>query len=193
MFRQGAFFAMALIAFIYNGVAYGILGWVAIFMQQSAGFSLFSSVAMISVFYVALTAGRFLCAAYTERIGYAETLLILAIGITLAYPLVVLGIRSLLSVAGIFLTGLGLSGLFPTALAYGSRLYPEQTGTLTGTLSIAMTFGAMIPPLWTGIIADQWSFQVALGINYLLVLPLIFIALYLRRIERLREPRSAHS
>ncbi len=182
MLRQGPFLALFLVAFVYNGVAWSLLGWIAIFMQQAAGFSTFVSVSMISVFYVALTIGRFLCAAYVERFGYATILLVLAIGITLTYPLVVLG-NALWMVIGVFLTGLSLSGLFPTVLAYGARLYPEQTGTVTGTLSVAMTLGSMAPPLWTGVIASLWSFQVALGVNYLMVLPLIFVALYLGRSE----------
>ena len=186
MLRQGPFFALFVIAFTYNGVAWSLLGWIALFMQRAAGFSTLLSVSMISVFYVALTIGRFLCAAYAEKLGYATILLVLAVGITLTYPLVVLG-NPLLVAIGVFLTGLSLSGLFPTALAYGSLLYPEQTGTVTGTLSVAMTFGSMAPPLWTGMIADRWSFQTALGVNYLMVLPLIFIALYLGRIELQRR------
>jgi len=190
MLRRGPFLALFVIAFVYNGVAWSLLGWVALFMQQTAGFSTFFSVSMISIFYVALTIGRFLCAAYAEKLGYATIFLVLALGITLTYPLVVLG-TPLLVVIGVFLTGLSLSGLFPTALAYGSRLYPEQTGTVTGTLSVAMTLGSMAPPLWTGIIADRWSFQTALGVNYLLVLPLVFIALYLGRNEvRQRHPQT---
>lgn len=182
MLREGPFLALFLIAFAYNGVAWSLLGWVAVFMQQTAGFSAFLSLSMISVFYVALTIGRFLCAAYAERLGYATILLVLATGITLTYPLVVLG-NPWLVVVGVFLTGLSLSGLFPTALAFGSRLFPEQTGTVSGTLSVAMTLGSMAPPLWTAVIAEQWSFQVALGVNYLMVLPLILIALYLGRSE----------
>jgi fucose permease len=183
MLRKGPFLSLFLIAFAYNGVAVSLLGWIAVIVQQSAGFSTLFSVSMISVFYVALTTGRFLCAAFAERLGYATTLLVLAFGITITYPLVVLGIHSLLVVAGVFLTGLSLSGLFPTALAYGARFYPEQTGTVTGTLSVAMALGSMIPPLWTGVIAGAWGFQAALGINYIMVLPLIFIALSLGRNE----------
>ena len=124
MLRNAGFLALFLIAFIYNGVAFSLLGWVALFMQESAGFSTFSSISMISVFYVALTAGRFLCAAYAERLGYAATLLILAVGLALTYPLVIFSTTAAPLVIGIFLTGLTLSGLFPTALAYGTRLYP---------------------------------------------------------------------
>ena len=182
MLRDGPFLALFFIAFAYNGVAYSLLGWIAIFMQRSAGFSILASVSMISVFYVALTVGRFLCAAFSEQIGYARTLLLLGIGITLTYPLVIFG-STWLVVTGVFLTGLSLSGLFPTSLAYGARHYDAQTGALTGTLNVAMTLGAMIPPLWTGIIADAWSFQGALGVNYVLVAPLVLVAIYLRKIE----------
>jgi len=183
MLQRGPFLALFLIAFSYNGVAWSLLGWIALFMQQSAGFSTILSLSMISVFYVALTVGRFLCAAFAERAGYSITLLILAVGISLTYPLVVLSANPWIVSVGVFLTGLSLSGLFPMALAYGTRLYPAQSGAVSGVLSVAMTLGSMIPPFWTGIIAEQWSFQGALGVNYVMVLPLIFIALYLRRQE----------
>lgn len=183
MLRNAGFLALFLIAFIYNGVAFSLLGWVALFMQESAGFSTFSSISMISVFYVALTAGRFLCAAYAERLGYAATLLILAAGLALTYPLVIFSTTAAPLVIGIFLTGLTLSGLFPTALAYGTRLYPQHSGSVTGVLNVAMTIGTMLPPLWTAIFSDLWSFQTALGINYTMALLLLAVCLYLTRLE----------
>lgn len=184
MLRQGPFLGIFSIAFIYNGVAWSLLGWIAIFMQNSAGFSTMLSISTISIFYAALTIGRFACAAVSDFLGYTKVLLILTAGITLTYPLVVFGNTPWLVVIGVFLTGLSLSGLFPTALAYGSQRYPEQTGTMTGTLSVAMTIGSMLPPFWTGIIADGWNFQAALGVNYVMVLLLIGVVFYLQRIER---------
>ena len=191
MLRNVGFLSLFLIAFIYNGVAFSLLGWVAVFMQESVGFSIFSSISMISVFYVALTAGRFLCAAYAERLGYAPTLLILAVGLVLTYPLVVFSTTAAPLVIGIFLTGLTLSGLFPTALAFGSRLYPQQSGAVTGILNVAMIAGSMLPPLWTGIFSDIWSFQTALGINYSMAFLLLVVCLYLARLElRARQPQE---
>lgn len=183
MLADRPFLGLFLIAFIYNAVAWSLLAWVAVFMQQSNNASTFIAASSVSIFYVALTIGRFICAAFAEQIGYAKTLFILGLGITLTYPLVIMGENTILIVIGVFLTGLGFSGLFPTAMAYGARLYPSQTGAVSGTLSGAMTIGAMIPPLWTGIIADLWNFQAALAFNYILIPPLIAIALYLKRVE----------
>lgn len=184
MLRAAPLAALFAVAFIYNGVATSLLGWIALYMQESAGLTPFLAVSMISVFYAALTIGRFLCAAFAERLGYAATLLILGSGITLTYPLVLLGGNPLLVTIGVFLTGLSFSGLFPTALAYGSRLYPQQTGSVAGLLSVSMTLGAMIPPWWTGLLAAWWGLTGALAFNYLLVPPLIFLALFLGRRER---------
>jgi fucose permease len=181
MLRERPFLALFLIAFIYNGVAVSLLTWIAVFTQKSAGFSTFVSVSMISVFYVALTIGRFVCAVVAERLGYAGTLLLLAFGITLTYPLVVLGSHPLVVGAGVFLTGLSLSGLFPTTLADGARRYPAQTGIVTGTLNAALMLGSLIPPLWTGFVAGMAGLQLALGVNYGLVLLLIVLAWSLGR------------
>lgn len=183
MLRQGPFLALFLVAFAYNGIATSLLGWIALYMQESAGFSTFWAVSMISIFYVALTIGRVACAFYAERIGYAMTLLILLIGVTVTYPLVVIGIHPFVAVAGVFLSGLSFSGLFPMALAYGTRLYSEQTGTVTGTLNVAMTLGAMLPPYWTSLIAERWGLHAALTFNSFMLVPLIFLGLYLVRTE----------
>ena len=191
MLRNVGFLSLFLVAFIYNGVAFSLLGWVALFMQDVAGLSTFQSISTVSVFYVALTLGRFICAAYAERLGYAATLLVLTAILILTYPLVVFSTDPILLVIGIFLNGLSLSGLFPTALAYGSRLYPQHSGAVTGLLNVAMTAGAMLPPLWTGIFADIWNFQTALGINYSMAWILLAVCLYLARLElRARQPQS---
>ncbi len=190
MLASAPFLALFAIAFFYNGIAYSLLGWVALFMQESAGFSAFFSVSLISIFYVALTVGRFACAAISERVGYGATLLGLGVGITATYPLVVLSSSGLWVAVGVFLTGLSLSGLFPTALAYGSRLFPDRSGAVSGTLSVSMTLGAMIPPVWTGVIAEGWSFQAALGVNYVMVVGLLVVAIYLRSVDERRQKKD---
>ena len=191
MLRNGGFLSLFLIAFIYNGVAYSLLAWVALFMQESAGLGTFASISSVSVFYVALTAGRFICAAFAERIGYARTLLVLAVVLIVIYPLMLLSTDPAVLMLGVFLTGLSLSGLFPTALAYGSRLYPDKSGAVTGLLNVAMTAGAMLPPWWTGELAEIWSFQTALGINYSMAWVLIAVCVVLGRLElRASQPQE---
>jgi hypothetical protein len=78
------------------------------------------------------------------------------------------------------------------ALAYGTRLYAEQTGTVTGTLNVAMTLGAMLPPYWTSLIAQRWGLHAALTFNCFMLIPLIYLGLYLLRTEaRQHKPHPA--
>lgn len=184
LLQQGPVLALFAVAFIYNGVASSLLTWVAVLGQQIGGLSTFLAVSMVSVFYIALTAGRFACAALAERLGYGRTFWALSIGLAVTYPLAVWGGHSLLVAAGILGTGLSLSGLFPTALAEGARRYPGQIGAITSTLTVALTLGSMIPPLWTALLVERMGLQPALSLNYAMAVALIALALYLRRGDR---------
>lgn len=172
------------VAFIYNGVAWVLLGWVGMYLQESGGVSPFLATSMISLFYIGLTLGRFVCASVAERVGYAKTIMILSVGAVVSFPLVILGRHPLVIAFSVALNGLFFSGLYPTALAYANNLFPALAGTVAATMSLAMTLGTMIPPWWTGIAADKWSFKVAVGMNYLLILPLLWIARRLLRVEK---------
>lgn len=70
-------------------------------------------------------------------------------------------------------------------------MYPSLLGTVTGTLSLAMTLGAALPPWWTGVVGEMRGQSFALRLNYLLVLPLLGIGLYLRRWETAGRAKEA--
>jgi fucose permease len=139
---------------------------------------------MLSLFYGAVTLGRFTCAYLTEPLGYGKTLLLCAAGATLTYPLLTFGHHPGWIAAGVFCSGLFLSGLYPTAVAYGTRQFPSLSGTISGSLSVAMTLGSMLPPWWTGVVADARSLPFAIRLNYVLVVVLIAVAWNLERRER---------
>ncbi|MCC6443400.1 MAG: MFS transporter [Armatimonadetes bacterium] len=183
LLAHGLFALLFAVAFLYNGVAWALLGWVKEFVQR-AGARPELTAAMLSIFYLGLTAGRFSCAHISGRLGYGRTLFWCGVGTALAYPLAVFASVPAVIAAGVLLSGLFLAGLYPTALAYCTRLFPGIPGTVTGTMSIAMTMGGALPPWWTGKIGDGWGLASALRLNYLMVLPLVGIGWYLWQQER---------
>jgi FHS family glucose/mannose:H+ symporter-like MFS transporter len=187
---NGLFGMCFTIAFLYNGVAWALLGWIKESLQQG-GVKTGLASSMISVFYLGLTAGRLACASFSERLGYGKTLLLCAVGTSVAYPLATFSQRPVWFTSGVLLSGLFLSGLYPTALASATRLFPAIPGTVTGMLSLAMTLGGALPPWWTGVLGSAWSLSSALRFNYLLVLPLLGIGLYVLRHERDVEAERA--
>jgi FHS family Na+ dependent glucose MFS transporter 1 len=181
--QRSALLPLFALAFLYNGVSWSLLGWVKVYVQQQGVRSSLLSGGMISLFYAALTVGRFSCAHLSERLGYSKTLLLCAVGASCCYPLVAFGGNPVWTAAGTFLSGLFLSGLYPTALAYATRRFPEIAGTIAGSMAAALTVGSMLPPWWTGVVAGAHGLPFAIKLNYALVVPLIGIALYLRRRE----------
>lgn len=180
---NGLFATLLTVAFLYNGVAWALIGWIKESLQQG-GVQTDLASGMISIFYLGLTAGRFACASLSERLGYGTTLLVCAVGTSVVYPLATFNNRPLGITLGVGLSGFFLSGLYPTALAYVTRLFPGIVGTVAGMMSVAMTLGGSLPPWWTGVLGGVWSLSAALRFNYLLVLPLIGIGLYVREHER---------
>ncbi|MEM7029638.1 MAG: MFS transporter [Chloroflexota bacterium] len=160
-----------LINFIFNGLNWGLVGWMAPFLQES-GFLIFFAIATISFYHLASTAGRFACAVYADRFGYGRTLLLLTMSLAVTYPLVlIMDWHPSVVILWVILIGLGTSGLVPISMAYAVRRYPDQSGVISGMLYIGMTLGSMVTPLWTGIIADMWSFQAAMVANYAMIPP----------------------
>lgn len=179
--RHPVFIMLVLIAFGYNGAAFAMLGWIKTFLDMAGNIHPFVSTSTISIFYAALTIGRFTCGYVSRRIGYATTILICAVGTTLTYPLFIVSQALPLVLPGVFFSGLFLSGLFPTAIAIGTETFKEKAGTVTGLLTTAMTVGAILPPFWTGAIADATNFQVAMAVNMVIVLLLLAAAIGLVR------------
>jgi len=165
LFGNELFLALFAVAFCYNGVATPLLAWINTYLDRTGAVDPFWASSMLSVFYAALTAGRLACGALAARFGFERTILTCSVAAAIAYPIVIAAGRPLILAAGVLLSGLFLSGLFPTALAIASRAFKERPGTATALLSTAMTLGSLLPPWWTGAIADLWSFRGALGLN----------------------------
>lgn len=162
------FLLLFLISFIYNGSATSLVGWINTHMNEMQYSTILGS-SMVTIFYIGLTIGRFVCGYFSDRVGFSRTILICSFGSLLFYPLAIYFSQPILISIGVFLAGLFLSGLFPTALAYANRLFPSSAGTVTGTLSTAMSLGAMIVPWLVGLLADQAGFQAGLSLGYALL------------------------
>jgi TsgA-like MFS transporter len=177
------FILLFFVSFIYNGAATSLVGWINTYMDVMQ-FSVFLGSGMVTVFYIGLTLGRFLCGMISDRAGFSRIILICSLGSLLFYPLAVFTQHPILIAAGIFLSGFFFSGLHPTGLAYANKLFPTAAGTITGTLSTAMSLGAMVVPWLTGLIADKSGFQAGLGLGFALLLVLAGISIHLFYTEK---------
>ena len=180
------FLLLFFVSFIYNGSAHSLVGWINTYMNQLE-YSAFLGSSMLTIFYLGLTIGRFLCSAWSDRIGYSRIILYCTVGSLAFYPAAIYSGHPLLIAIGVFLSGLFLSGLHPTGLAYANKLFPDSAGTATGILSAAMSLGAGIVPWLAGIIADKSGFRAGLGLGLALLIVLMVVAVSLKRMDESRK------
>ncbi len=172
-----------MVSFIYNGVATGLIGWINTYLD-GMDFHVLLGAGMVSVFYLGLTLGRFICRSLSEQMGYSKTILLCALGSLAFYPFAIYNTKSIFITIGIFLSGLFLSGLHPTALAYANSQFPVMSGTVTSLLSIAMSLGSMSLPWLIGLVADIKNFKVGFSIGYVSIAILVVISILLIRHEK---------
>jgi len=183
--------ALASIAFIYNGTAWALIGWINTYIQQAEILPTILSAGIVSLFYVTLTAGRFLWSRYADSLGHVRVILICATGSAIAYPWVIWTSSPLTVTLGVITSGLFFSGLYPTALACATNRWPHLAGTVSGAMSIAMTLGKMLVPWITGIIAQVTGLKTGLRCNYVLLLLLVADAVLILRNQHRFMPAPA--
>lgn len=172
-----------MVSFIYNGSATGLVGWINTHLDWM-DFSILLGAGMVSIFYIGLTLGRFICRFVSEQIGYSKIILLCALGSLIFYPFAIYSRSPFLITVGVFGSGLFLSGLHPTGLAYANSLFPTMSGTVTALLSTAMSLGAMSLPWLIGVVAESRNFRVGFSIGYISIAILVVISIILIKYEK---------
>ena len=165
------FLVVASVFFLYVGVEVGVSGWTVTFLEKVSGRSIATASAVLSLFWLAVTVGRFIHERLAEKILYATLMAVGSFGAALALVLVVFGQSAFGVSAGFILTGLFLSGIFPTGLGLAARLFPSAFGTVSGSLIAAGSLGGALLPAVVGLVGSGVGLRP--GMAFLLVTSVI--------------------
>jgi MFS family permease len=137
---------MALFA-VYTGVETAIGAWATTFFAKLGQGAILGSIAT-SVFFLTFSFGRLLFASATDRLGFGRTV---RIGTVAGAAALALTFFPSLALFGFALTGVAVSIVFPTLLAWAPRRHPEIRAQMM-SLSLAATgVGGIILPALIGI------------------------------------------
>jgi fucose permease len=137
---------MGLLLFCQSGCEFVLGGFLSSFFTQAKELSPNAASWLLALYWAALMAGRaaishYLVAVGPVRIMTACALLASASLLALRLPV---GLPAL--VAGTVALGLGVSGVYPTALGLAGAAYPQQSGTVFGILfTFGLTGGMALP------------------------------------------------
>jgi MFS family permease len=170
-----AFIMLFMVSFIYNGSAGSLTGWINTYLEGGKNTILLGA-GMLSIFYLGISLGRFICRFLSEKIGYLKTILVCSLGCLIFYPLIIFEVTPVLIAVSVFFSGLSFSGLHPTGMAYANTLFPSISGTVSGLLATALSLGTMTIPWIVGLVAEKSNFQIGFTIGYVLVVVLVGIS-----------------
>jgi fucose permease len=193
LLRNPLLLALTLFLVLYVGAELGVSTWVAEFFVTALGSSAAAGAFMVSLFWLGLLTGRLLISFLyhgrrQERIILGLTLLSTA---SLAGTLLV---SSPAAVAvGIFITGLGLSGMYPLVMAMVGRIF--KSGVAVGAAATGGGLGSLIFPFLIALVAQEigmrGGFWFATGISGALILLAVVIVRAGRSPGALFERQSA--
>jgi MFS family permease len=132
---------------VYAGVETAVGAWATTFFAKLGEGALVGSLAT-SLFFFTFSVGRLLFAAATDRLGFGRTV---RIGTLAGGAALTLTFFPALALVGFALSGVALSVVFPTLLAWAPRRHPQMRAQMM-SLSLAATgVGGIILPAAIGL------------------------------------------
>jgi fucose permease len=186
------FLIICLCILMYTGAEVGGWGWMSTFLTQSMSFSVVEASIAVSVFWLAMTAGRFLCGLLTLRFEL-RTIIIALAGLS-AVVTALSGVTSGKLAAWAIIVALGLtySSQWPLIVAYGSARYTNSSGSVFALLVGSGGLGTTIVPYLMGVIGQQASVRAAMVSPAILLCAIAVIFTQIEKLDvggaRLGEP-----
>jgi FHS family glucose/mannose:H+ symporter-like MFS transporter len=189
--RQDARLSLAILVtlflFLYVGTENGFAGWLPSFARRDYNMSMTSTAAVQSCFWTAILLGRLFAPVFLKRV-YSDILVKIGLMTALIGTLVSIASRNpVVLYAGVILSGLGLSTLFPTVAAIFTRWYGTK-GAGSIVLGLGGLGGASIPWL-VGIVTLRFG-SLRLGFS-LIFITILFAGAVFWRIQRLVQTQFA--
>jgi MFS family permease len=179
----GVFWIAAVMLFCTTAAEWCITAWGATFVEDAAGVSTDTAVAVMAGYFAGVVAGRTLGSRLARRHDparlLAAALAVAAAGFAILWP----AAAPAQALLGLTLLGIGLGNLFPMGISVTVALVPERAALASGRAVAVTSFAVLLAPLTVGTLADATSLETALGVVPV-VLALAAAALTLMRPRR---------
>ncbi len=173
-------FMMVLAIFLYVGAEVSMSSGLPIYLQDAYGYDI-AKLGLLGTlfFFIALMTGRFLGAVILNWISAQRFLIITVLLSVFGFLGLFLGIQAV-SIASIFVIGLGFANIFPLIFSITVDAMPERTNELSGLMVTAIVGGAIIPPVM-GAVADYSSTLIGFIVPLACILYISILAINVKR------------
>jgi MFS family permease len=175
-----AFWAYWLILLLGVAIEWCVSLWGASFFKTIVGIEPAAASTMMSIFFVGMVIGRFITRQLVATYPIIRLLLITQATTLVGFLLFWLSPLAMLNIAGLFVVGLGVAGIFPLALSAGMHIAAEQSNVASARMSMAAGIAMLVAPFFLGWFADTVGLFIAYAIVLLLLGIIAAITLSLR-------------
>jgi fucose permease len=182
----------ALWALVALGVAseWCVAYWGADFLADGTGLNRPAAATSLTTFFAAMLLGRIA----SSRLACAmppTVLLAATLGVALAgFPLFWFSPGSILTLAGMFITGFGIGGVYPLGVSAAIASAPDNSDAAAARLAIGGGGAILVAPFVLGALADRIGIATAFGIVVPMLLAALFLALVAGRRGRWASTRA---
>jgi FHS family glucose/mannose:H+ symporter-like MFS transporter len=164
-FRSPTAVLLALLLFFQFGNEWAVAGWLTLFLIQRLGISPASSLAMLSLYWLALVVGRIAVLAILPRVRHGRLLMGSALAALFGCTILASTNNGFGAVTGILLIGGGFASVYPLVVEkIGMRFPSYHPGFFNGIFSLGIT-GGLLAPWSLGFFVNWW------GIRAVMILP----------------------
>jgi fucose permease len=142
------------ILFFYLCNESSIMGWLITYFKETGRLSPTIAQISSSLLWLMILAGRLGCAAISGKVNKSTLLLVLGLGQTTCFLVMISSPSKALTLAAIFLLGLFMSATYPTTLGTMPNRYNSSTVATGNCIAIA-SIGGIIMPIIVGAVAEQ--------------------------------------
>ena len=159
--------------------------WASSYLVQERGVPAQTAAKFAAMFYIGITAGRFICGFLTDRFGDRKMIRYGLCGIAAGVALVLLPLPKMIAPAGLVLIGFGCAPVYPCQIHATPELFgKEQAQRLIGLQMASAYIGTTLMPPLFGVIADH------AGLGMFPVFLAFFLAALALMTEQLYAPKK---
>lgn len=151
--------------------------WSTNYMEKIAGASKALAPIGLSSFALAMTIGRFFGDSARAKLGDRKLMIYLGLVSTLGLLVTILFIHPFVVIAGLFITGLGLSSIVPIAYSIAGNTKNLSPGVGLAMVTTVGYSGFLFGPPIIGFIADWHSLRLALGMVAILFVMMTILSI----------------
>lgn len=153
-FKEGSFYLYMVILFCYVGVEMCINSWVVSFLSELKIVSVEAAQNYLSLLWFSIIFGRLAVAYLSSKIQKDKLLTGQCLLLLLSLFLFIINRNAILSAILLFVIGLGLSGMYPTAVSNASK-FVKGAGVSSGILFAGGGLGSAVLPYVAGLVSSK--------------------------------------